>query len=177
MPFEEYTNYLSGVNRQVTTIFGDLAMGIAVDFGNNIMTRAIRFSVYIQILVCTNPLTFLHLSNTMGTKLGILKRKELRIERKEDLRIRIKDGAKTIFKASNDLPALLERNGQAEISRDDARASITAMTNAYQLTSQKLRDTIFDDMGDKNSYKIWDIAMTLSKMAISYEFRDGTKMA
>jgi hypothetical protein len=172
-PFKNYLNYVCAVKQQIETQFGTLKVGLGIELGNNFLTKAIKFCIYLEIEVCSNPLTFLRLENTMETKLGLLAFRIMRIQTKKELPLKIKENTELTLKSLNEVPQLLEHNGQQMITQKDAKASILAMTNAYGIKNDSLKDTIFQELGNKTDYKLWDIANVLSNLAITYEFRSN----
>lgn len=176
-PFD-YENYSIGLGNIINTKLGKLQVGLGVDYGNNILRNAIKFSTYIEIQVCTNPLSFLQIHGTMGTSLAVEVKRVLRLQTKNEITIqeKITESAKEVFQINQSIPKILEQNGKQLISNYEAKATLRAMFSAYNLNNKQLISNIYEDIGNVKELKVWDLAMTISEYAKTGEsFKDGTK--
>lgn len=169
---QKYRGVLA-TSKHITSPFGDLKVGLGIHFGNITLQRCIRASVYFQIEICTNPLSFLELSNTMGTKIGLLQAKILRLGESENILTKVRAG---VLQATKDfqvegVPDIMVSNGKRDLPVKDATAIIRAMSTAYAI-SNKIQEEVISSY--PNTPKTaWDLAMLFSKISIDGSmFRD-----
>lgn len=152
-------------NTTLHTPLGEIRAGLSIGYGNWITTRAISAGYFFEIEVCTNPLTFLGLSNTMGSKIGLNIAKILRLGDPANILNKTKALVSQVigeFKTDT-LPEIMLSNGQREMNVTDARAVITAMGNAYTI-GVKVQSEVIDQYQNRTQ-NIWELAMILSKIS------------
>ena len=154
-----------GTNKTLNTPFGELKVGLSIGFGRWDTTRAIMAGIYFELTICTNPLSFLEVSNTMNTKLGLYNQKVLRLGNPEDILARTRKVISTAAEqfTVDSMPPIMIANGKYELAQKDATAVVNAMGNAYQV-GKKIRTEVIDSYNNK-THTIWNLAMIMSKIA------------
>lgn len=156
---------LLATEKRMKSPFGDLLVGLGASFGNFTLRRAIKIGVYFQIEVCTNPLTFLELSNTMGTRINLYQNRFLRIGATDNLLKKVEVGVNETVEAfrTDKVPSQMIKNGKAVMNITDASYVVNAMGNAYRI-GDKLQNEILDEY--RNTTKTtWNLAMIISQIA------------
>jgi hypothetical protein len=164
---DTWKNYrgITATNKMLQTPFGRMKAGLGVSFGSITLTRAIKCAIFFQIEVCTNPLSFLELHNTMGTKLSLTQNKVLRIGNSRNILDRTKIAVKSAIDdwKIDKIPSQIINNGKRELALEDANAIVKAMSNAYSVGS-RIQDEIIESYATtKNT--IWELAMIISKIS------------
>jgi hypothetical protein len=175
---KKYKNSLTGLlpNKLDTLFAGHLSFGFSIGFGNDYLTKAITFAIALRIEVCTNPIMFLELSTTLGSKLSFETLRTVRINTKKDLPLRIESNTKSILKLATHIDKVIDRNAKIEVTNTQAKQVIGALFGAYSL-GNKLKDELFEDLGDKTTYTFGDLFMGISSLVNTFQFRKDSYRA
>jgi len=151
---------------QIDSPNGPLKLGVVISYGNEILTKAIRGSISIEVQNCMNELQFLEIKKTRlwnWQGLQVAYTRVLRIEKETDLGMRLRQMVEDLNKSAQEFASLSANVGKRKLLMEEAEAIITAVSSAYAL-GKKVVGAIVEDFV-KSEHTVWDLAMAFTRVA------------
>jgi len=151
---------------EITSPNGPLKLGVCITYGNEILTKAIRGSVSVEVQNCMNELQFLEIKKTRlwdWRGLAVAYTRVLRVEEKTDLGMRLRLMIDEISKAAQNFAEVSAEIGKRKLSMEEAEHIITAVKSAYALGKNAVEAIVKDFVA--SDHTVWDLAMSFTRIA------------
>lgn len=164
--FRNYQASRLDVRDVMSEKIGGMKVGAAIRFGHELLQRAVRGSIFIEVQSCLNELHFLELRKTRlwdWRGLEVAYTRVLRVQKRTELDFRLREMIKELADVAEKFAVTMELTKTVKLTMKEADAIVSAVVYAYSLGKAVTEEIAHQFLNSDRT--IWDLAMAFTNAA------------